>query len=220
MFRLDRGEIFTSSHGLVLFLKIVVVGGDGVRRCRRASVHQRARRQGRRDDRASWPSGCVARSASRRCSASSCSCSPRGCWRWRRRRSAARRRQHEAGLAASLHITNDGRRRDGAFSAVVGPNAVRVEVDAPETGLAGLAVDFTPPAGTTVRRTSYSACRSTAAGIAVLPIDQGFPLGSPGVVDRDRPLRRHTDRLQDRAGHRRLDRRPHGGYPVATTSAP
>ena len=66
------------------------------------------------------------------------------------------------------------------FTAVVGANAVRVEVDKPKTGVAGLAVDFSPPAGTTVPAVTLNVPLTTA-GIAVLPIELGIPLGSPGV---------------------------------------
>ena len=56
----------------------------------------------------------------------------------------------------------------------------RVEVDKPATGIAGLAVDFSPPAGATVPSVTLNV-PLTAAGVAVLPIEQGLPLGSPGV---------------------------------------
>ena len=84
------------------------------------------------------------------------------------------------GLAATLHITNEAADVTVKFSAAIGPNAVRVEVVKPKTGIAGLAVDFSPPAGATVPGVTLNV-PMTAAGVAVLPIEQGLPLGSPGV---------------------------------------
>jgi hypothetical protein len=84
------------------------------------------------------------------------------------------------GLAASLQITNDAADVTVKFSAVVGPNAVRVEVDKPKTGIVGLAIDFSPPAGTTVPAVTLNV-PLTAAGVAALPVEQGIPLSSPGV---------------------------------------
>jgi hypothetical protein len=84
------------------------------------------------------------------------------------------------GLAASLQITNDAADVTVKFSAVVGANAVRVEVDKPKTGIAGLAIDFSPPAGTTVPGVTLNV-PLTVAGVAVLPVEQGVPLESPGV---------------------------------------
>jgi hypothetical protein len=84
------------------------------------------------------------------------------------------------GLAAKLHITNDAADVTVRFSAVIGPNAVQVEVVKPKTGVAGLAVDFSPPAGATVAGVTLNVPLS-AAGVAMLPVEQGLPLGSPGV---------------------------------------
>jgi hypothetical protein len=79
-----------------------------------------------------------------------------------------------------MHITNDVADVTVRFSAVIGPNAVRVEVDKPETGITGLAIDFSPPAGATVPSVTLNV-PLTEAGVAVLPVEQGLPLGSPGV---------------------------------------
>jgi len=84
------------------------------------------------------------------------------------------------GLAASVQIANDTADVTVKFSAVVGPNAVRVEVDKPKTGVAGLAIDFAPPADTSVPGVILSVPLTTS-GVAVLPIEQGIPIGSPGV---------------------------------------
>jgi hypothetical protein len=84
------------------------------------------------------------------------------------------------GLAASLRITDDAADVTVKFSAVVGPNAVRVEVDKPETGVAGLAIDFSPPVGAVVPGVILNVPLTTS-GVAVLPIEQGIPIGSPGV---------------------------------------
>jgi hypothetical protein len=85
-----------------------------------------------------------------------------------------------SGLAGTLHITNPAADVTVRFSAVVGPNAVQVEVVKPKTGVAGLAVDFIPPAGSSVAGVSLNV-PLTAAGVARLPIEQGLPLESPGV---------------------------------------
>jgi hypothetical protein len=79
-----------------------------------------------------------------------------------------------------LHITNDSADVTVRFSAVIGPNAVRVEVDQPETGIAGLAIDFSPPAGATAPAVILDVPLTTA-GVAVLPVEQGIPISSPGV---------------------------------------
>ncbi|MGZ7036338.1 MAG: hypothetical protein ACXVIQ_14100, partial [Ilumatobacteraceae bacterium] len=66
------------------------------------------------------------------------------------------------------------------FSAVIGPNAVRVDVVKPKTGIAGLAIDFVPPQEASAPGVTLNVPLS-AAGTAMLPLEQGLPLGSPGV---------------------------------------
>jgi hypothetical protein len=83
-------------------------------------------------------------------------------------------------LVANVEISNDEADVIVKFSAVVGANAVRVEVDKPKSAITGLAVDFSPPANTTVAAVTLNV-PLTAAGVAVLPIEQGIPLDSPGV---------------------------------------
>jgi hypothetical protein len=84
------------------------------------------------------------------------------------------------GLAAKLRITNESADVTVRFSAVVGSNAVRVDVDKPETGIAALAIDFVPPLNSTASGITLNV-PLTAAGTAYLPIEQGLPLASPGV---------------------------------------
>jgi copper transport protein len=178
MYRLDWGEIFTSSHGQVLFLKSVVVGAMvflGV--AARQFINERVARVDamtgqlavrlRRAIGIEAAFGVVVLALT----AWMLSLAPP---------KVAAVVDNTKGLAASLHITNEAADVTVKFSAVVGPNAVRVEVAQPETGIANLAVDFTPPAGTTVPGVTLSV-PLTAAGIAELPLDQGLPLGSPGV---------------------------------------
>lgn len=80
----------------------------------------------------------------------------------------------------TVHITNEAADVTVRFSAVIGPNAVQVEVVKPETGVAGLAVDFIPPAASTVAGVTLNV-PLTAAGVAMLPVEEGLPLDSPGV---------------------------------------
>lgn len=64
----------------------------------------------------------------------------------------------------------------------VGPNGVRVEVDAPETGLGAVQITFVPPPDTfasTVVLTLPTAL--TGTGAAVLPESEGVPLGVAGL---------------------------------------
>jgi len=70
---------------------------------------------------------------------------------------------------------------DVAFSEVVGPNDVRIEVDAPESGLTGLAVDFIPPPGSSVVGMSIEPIPLTGTGVAVLEKEDGFSLGASGT---------------------------------------
>jgi len=86
------------------------------------------------------------------------------------------------GLGPALLINNpdQGAEVKVAFSQVVGPNAVRVEVVEPATGLSGLQVDFTPPPDSGAPGVILDVPLTTA-GVAVLPLSQGLPLGAPGL---------------------------------------
>ena len=70
---------------------------------------------------------------------------------------------------------------DVAFSEVVGPNDVRIEVDSPATGLSGLAVDFIPPPGAAATGMSIEPIPLTGAGVAVLEKEDGFTLNAAGT---------------------------------------
>ncbi|MFZ4720344.1 MAG: copper resistance CopC/CopD family protein [Ilumatobacteraceae bacterium] len=68
-----------------------------------------------------------------------------------------------------------------AFTERVGPNDVRIEVVKPEQAVAGLGVDFLPPAGTAGTGMTISPIPLTGAGVAVLPKSTGFTLDTAGT---------------------------------------
>jgi copper transport protein len=178
MYRLDWGEIFTSSHGRVLFLKSIAVGamvflGVAARQFIKERVARVDAMTGQLAVRLRRAVGieAVCGIVVLTLTAWMLSLSPP---------KVAATTDSTKGLAASLQITNESADVTVQFSAVVGPNAVRIEVDKPETGIADLAIDFSPPAGTTVPTVTLNVPLTTA-GVAVLPIEQGVPLGSPGV---------------------------------------
>ncbi|MEO8265635.1 MAG: CopD family protein [Ilumatobacteraceae bacterium] len=178
MYRLDWGEIFTSSHGRVLFLKSIAVGamvflGVAARQFIKERVARVDAMTGQLAIRLRRAVGieAVCGVVVLTLTAWMLSLSPP---------KVAATTDNAKGLAATLHITNDAADVTVKFSAAIGPNAVRVEVDKPATGIADLAVDFSPPAGATVPSVTLNV-PLTAAGVAVLPIEQGLPLGSPGV---------------------------------------
>ena len=178
MYRLDWGEIFTSSHGQVLFLKSIAVGamvflGVAARQFIKERVARVDAMTGQLAIRLRRAVGIEA----------ICGVVVLALTAWMLSLSppkVAATTDTTKGLAASLHITDDSADVTVDFSGVVGPNAVRVEVDKPETGVAGLAVDFSPPAGAVVPSVVLSVPLTTS-GVAVLPIEQGIPIGSPGV---------------------------------------
>ena len=178
MYRLDWGEIFTSSHGRVLFLKSIAVGamvflGVAARQFIKERVARVDAMTGQLAIRLRRAVGieAVCGVVVLTLTAWMLSLSPP---------KVAATTDTTKGLAATLHITNDAADVTVKFSATIGQNAVRVEVDKPKTGIAGLAIDFSPPAGATVPSVTLNV-PLTAAGVAVLPIEQGLPLGSPGV---------------------------------------
>ncbi len=178
MYRLDWGEVFTSSHGRVLFLKAIAVGamvflGVAARQFIKERVARVDAMTGQLAIRLRRAVGIEA----------VCGIVVLALTAWMLSLSppkVAAVADGTKGLAASLQITNDAADVTVRFSAVVGPNAVRVEVVRPETGIAGLAIAFGPPVGATVPSVVLNV-PLTAAGVAVLPIEQGLPLGSPGV---------------------------------------
>jgi putative copper export protein/methionine-rich copper-binding protein CopC len=178
MYRLDWGEIFTSSHGQVLFLKSIAVGvmvflGVAARQFIKERVARVDAMTGQLAVRLRRAVGIEAM----------CGVVVLTLTAWMLSFAppkVAATPDNAKGLSASLEISNDQADVKVAFSAVVGANAVRVEVLKPKTGVAGMAVDFSPPAGTTVPAVTLNV-PLTAAGVASLPIEQGIPLGSPGV---------------------------------------
>ena len=178
MYRLDWGEIFTSSHGRVLFLKSIAVGamvflGVAARQFIKERVARVDAMTGQLAVRLRRAVGIEA----------ACGIIVLTLTAWMLSLAppkVAATADSTKDLAATLQITNDSADVTVKFSGVVGPNAVRVEVDKPETGIADLAIDFSPPAGTTVPAVTLNV-PLTEAGIALLPIEQGVPLGSPGV---------------------------------------
>ena len=178
MYRLDWGEIFTSSHGRVLFLKSIAVGamvflGVAARQFIKERVARVDAMTGQLAIRLRRAVGIEA----------VCGVVVLALTAWMLSLSppkVAATSSSTKGLGASLQITNDVADVTVKFSAVVGANAVRVEVDKPKTGIVGLAIDFSAPAGTTVPSVRLNVPLA-AAGVAVLPVEQGVPLGSPGV---------------------------------------
>jgi copper transport protein len=178
MYRLDWGEIFTSSHGRVLFLKSIAVGamvflGVAARQFIKERVSRVDAMTGQLAVRLRRAVGIEA----------ICGVVVLALTAWMLSLPPPKveaKVDNTDGLAASLHITNDAADVTVQFSAVIGPNAVRVEVVQPETGIEALAVDFSPPVGAVVPGVILSV-PLTEAGTAFLPIEQGLPLGSPGV---------------------------------------
>ena len=178
MYRLDWGEIFTSSHGRVLFLKAIAVGamvflGVAARQFIKERVARVDAMTGQLAVRLRRAVGIEA----------VCGIVVLALTAWMLSLAppkVAATSDATKGYGTSLQITNDSADVTVKFSAVVGPNAVRVEVAKPLTGIAGLAVDFAPPTGVTVPAVTLNVPLA-AAGVAVLPVEQGIPLGSPGV---------------------------------------
>lgn len=215
MYRLDWGEIFTSSHGRVLFLKSIAVGamvflGVAARQFIKERVARVDAMTGQLAIRLRRAVGIEA----------VCGIVVLALTAWMLSLSppkVAATSNTTKDLGASLQITNDAADVTVKFSAVVGANAVRVEVDKPKTGVAGLAIDFSPPAGTTVPGVILNV-PLTAAGVAVLPVEQGVPLGSPGVWTvtvrfANEPIGSKTVLITDGAGGSTV-----GSLPAVTTA--
>ncbi len=177
MYRLDWGEIFTSSHGRVLFLKSIAVGamvflGVAARQFIKDRVARVDAMTGQLAIRLRRAVGIEAM----------CGVIVLALTAWMLSLTppkVAAASETTTGLT-TVHITNDAADVTVRFSAVIGPNAVQVEVVKPETGVAGLAVDFIPPAASTVAGVTLNV-PLTAAGVAMLPVEEGLPLDSPGV---------------------------------------
>ena len=178
MYRLDWGEIFTSSHGRVLFLKAIAVGamvflGVAARQFIKERVARVDAMTGQLAIRLRRAVGIEA----------VCGVVVLALTAWMLSLAppkVAASSDDTTGLAAKVRITNDTADVTVQFSGLVGPNAVRVEVDKPETGVSGLAIDFSPPVGVTAPGVILNVPLTTA-GVAVLPLEFGLPLGSPGV---------------------------------------
>ena len=178
MYRLDWGEIFTSSHGRVLFLKSIAVGamvflGVAARQFIKERVARVDAMTGQLAVRLRRAVGIEA----------VCGVIVLALTAWMLSLSppkVAATSDTTKGLAAKLHITSPDADVTVRFSAVIGPNAVRVDVVKPRTGIVGLAVDFVPPADASAPGITLNVPLS-AAGTAMLPLEQGLPLGSPGV---------------------------------------
>ena len=84
-------------------------------------------------------------------------------------------------LPAEAFIKDQGLAVTVSISQVLGANAVRVDVDEPRTGLAGLTVKFTPPEGTVASPVTLDVSALTGEGVAFLPIEQGVPLTAAGT---------------------------------------
>lgn len=68
-----------------------------------------------------------------------------------------------------------------SLTGVVGLNAVKVDVNTPATGLSGLTISFKPPTGTNGFEVVMTLPQFTGAAVGVLPVNEGIPLGVPGV---------------------------------------
>ena len=178
MYRLDWGEIFTSSHGQVLFLKSIAVGvmvflGVAARQFIKERVARVDAMTGQLAVRLRRAVGIEA----------VCGIIVLGLTAWMLALAPPKveaTSDSTKGLATKVHISNPDADVTVRFSAVIGPNAVRVDVVKPRTGIVGLAVDFIPPADASAPGVTLNVPLS-AAGTAMLPLEQGLPLGSPGV---------------------------------------
>ena len=87
----------------------------------------------------------------------------------------------DLGNAQLIHNTEQGVDVNIAFTQVVGPNAVRVDVlKVPLKGFTGLVVEFTPPPETGVAAVTLNV-PMTCACSAMLPRASGLPLDAPGT---------------------------------------
>lgn len=83
-------------------------------------------------------------------------------------------------VGAAQLFKNDSLEVSVAFSQVVGPNAVRIEVAKPVTGISDLTVEFLPPDGSGANGVTFFVPAMTAPGAVYLPKSEGMPLEAPG----------------------------------------
>ena len=180
-FRLDRGALFDTSHGRVLLLKAVVVGvmvfiGLATRqfiqsRVAKAEVMSAPLAAQLRRATGIEAVGGIAVLA---LSAWLLALVPGG---------LDDARNADDGYAYTQgRIQVDDLDLTVSLTGVVGPNAVRIKVAAPSTGLTNLVVTFVPPEGTGAMQVILTVpAELSGTGTAVLPIAEGVPLGAPGV---------------------------------------
>jgi copper transport protein len=179
MYRLDWGEIFTSSHGRVLFLKSIAVGvmvflGVAARQFIKERVARVDAMTGQLAVRLRRAVGIEAL----------CGILVLALTAWMLSLApskVAASTSTAQQLRASVQIVDPVQGADVTvkLTGAVGPNAVRVEVAKPATGVVGLVVDFTPQPGSPTSAVRLNVPLSKA-GVAELPLEAGLPLGSPG----------------------------------------
>ncbi len=178
MYRLDWGAIFDTGHGRVLLLKalaaaaMVYVG---------LHLRQFVRQRMRRADSMSAPLANRLRRAVTIEAVVGLVVLLLTSWLV----SLAPARLVDAGsagpaLPAKVTVAKDDLEVVVSFSQRVGPNAVRVEVKKPITGLGDLVIVFTAPEGSNVASVRLS-IPLHGRGAAELPIETGVPLNAPGT---------------------------------------
>lgn len=181
MFRLDRGSIFSTNHGLVLIVKalfvaaMVFIGLEA-----RRFINQRASRAHtmtlqlanrlRRVLRFETVLGVVVLLLT----AWLLTLSPAGL-------AASSRSAYDLGPVHRFSNTALNAEIDVAFTEEVGLNDVLIEVNQPAEGLSGLAVDFIAPPGSSIGGLTIHTIPLTGTGAVVLPKSAGFSLDVPGT---------------------------------------
>jgi copper transport protein len=180
-FRLDRGELFSSSHGLVLVVKtlfvcIMVFVGVAARQF----INQRVTRV----DTMTAPLATRLRRALGiealvgiivlALTSWLLALTPPG---------LSAGGDGSLSLGPSHRFVNTALNADVlvSFTETVGLNDVRIEVVAPPTDLTGLSVDFLPPVGSSVPGMSIAPIPLVGAGTAVLEKSDGFTLTASGT---------------------------------------
>jgi copper transport protein len=178
MYRLDWGEIFTSSHGRVLFLKSIAVGamvflGVAARQFIKERVARVDAMTGQLAVRLRRAVGIEALCGILVLALTA--------WMLSLTPSKVEATTPSQKLSGSVHIVNPDVGADVTvkLTGAVGPNAVRVEVAKPTTGIVGLVVDFTPQPNSPTAKVTLNV-PLTKAGVAELPLEAGLPLDSPG----------------------------------------
>jgi copper transport protein len=178
MYRLDWGEIFTSSHGRVLFLKSIAVGamvflGVAARQFIKERVARVDAMTGQLAVRLRRAVGIEALCGILVLALTA--------WMLSLTPSKVAATSPSQKLGGSVHIVNPDVGADVTvkITGAVGANAVRVEVAKPTTGIVGLVVDFTPQPNSPTAKVTLNV-PLTKAGVAELPLEAGLPLDSPG----------------------------------------